>query len=124
MQFRNESIAAANKAVEQVVAINFATGFTTTPVAQTITYDINNDGTPDYSVAVATPTCIQSTQVAGIIAAGQGSSAGLDGFADASSYSTLWDMTATVTDVSGASVTVSQGVRVELNSLQKSSVCP
>lgn len=127
MQFRNESIAAANKAIEQVVGVNFQTGFTTIPPAQTITLDINNDGVADYSVAVAQPVCIQATQVAGTGAAGLCSSATLDGFSGCGTpnYSTLWDINATVTDtVSGASINVRQGVRVELDSDRKASLCP
>ncbi len=124
MQFRNESIAAANKAIEQVVGINFQTGFTTIPPAQTITLDINNDGVADYSVAVAQPVCIQATQVAG----GTGSCSSVTlpfSGCGTPNYSTLWDINATVTDiVSGASINVRQGVRVELDSDRKASLCP
>ena len=127
MQSRNEAIAAANKAIEQVIGTNFATGFGSVPPAQTITYDINNDGTADYSVAVLSPVCIQSTEVAGTSSEGVCTSATLEGFSDCGSatYSTLWDIDASVTDaVSGTALRVRQGVRVELTSDQKSSMCP
>ena len=55
MQFRNEAIAAANKAIEQVVGTNFTTGFITVPAQQTITYDNNNDTVTDYTVTVEQP---------------------------------------------------------------------
>lgn len=56
MQARQEATAAGQQAIEQVMSTNF----TAAPAAQTITVDINNDGTTDYSVAVATPACISS----------------------------------------------------------------
>lgn len=137
MQFRNESIAAANKAIEQVVGVNFQTGFMSVPPVQNISFDINNDGTKDYDVKVGTEVppgsgnwvgavCIQSTQVAGSGSSGSCSSATLEGFTCAApNYSTLWDIDASVTDVvSGASVRVRQGVRVELTEVQRNAVCP
>lgn len=127
MQFRNESIAAANKAIEQVVGTNFDTGFSSVPVAQIIPYDINNDGVADYTVAVASPVCIQTTEVAGSGSEGACTSATLEGFSGCgtANYSTLWDIDATVTDaVSGATVRVRQGLRVELTSDRKASLCP
>ena len=127
MQSRNESIAAANKAIEQVIDTNFATSFGSVPPAQTITYDINNDGVTDYTVAVLSPVCIQSAEVAGTGSEGACTSATLDGFSvcGSANYSTLWDIDAAVTDaVSGTALRVRQGLRVELTSDQKSSLCP
>lgn len=115
MQFRNESIAAANKAIEQYVGTYFDVNFSPPP-STTITFDVNNDGVTDYSVAVAQPVCIQSTQVAGAVLPGQGSSVTTPEFDNTPYYSTLWDIDAAVTDaVSGTSVRVRQGVRVERN---------
>ncbi|MEC5212064.1 Tfp pilus assembly protein PilX [Polaromonas sp. CG_9.5] len=127
MQFRNESIAAANKAIEQVIGTNFAAGFANVPPAQSIAFDINNDGVTDYTIAVAAPACIQSTEVAGSGSEGACSSATLEGFSGCGSpnYSTLWDIQAKVTDaVSGTDLEVHQGLRVELSSDQKASMCP
>src|SRR5688572_26041587 len=53
MQIRNEAVAAANKAIEQVVS----SPFTAAPAAEAIDVDLNNDGTTDYTVAFAAPTC-------------------------------------------------------------------
>ena len=59
-QSRNESIAAAQQAIEQVAS----TDFTTNPQSpSTVPVDINGDGTTDYTVAVATPTCLNSVPV-------------------------------------------------------------
>ena len=125
MQFRNEAIAAANKAIEQVVGTNFTTGFITVPAQQTITYDNNNDTVTDYTVTVEQPVCVQSSVTSGGLGTGQFSSVELEGFNVSTNYTTLWDIKATVTDaVSGTSVVVRQGVRTQITSVQRDAVCP
>jgi nitrate reductase cytochrome c-type subunit len=128
MQSRNESIAAANKAIEMVIGTYFYTNFSSVPpFIPDITYDINNDGVIDYLVAVAVPMCIQSTEVAGSSSEGACTSATLEGFSGCgtTNYSTLWDIDATVTDAaSGATVRVRQGMRVELTGDTKLNLCP
>ncbi|HEX7971112.1 MAG TPA: hypothetical protein VF501_02685, partial [Thiobacillus sp.] len=57
MQYRNEAIAAGNRAVEQVLS----SPFTNAPAAEQIFVDINNDGVPDYRADIATPTCIRAS---------------------------------------------------------------
>lgn len=117
MQQREETIAAANQAIELVIS----SAFTTVPVAQTINVDINNDGTNDYAVAVAIPVCVRA-MVAG---SASGSDVELGSAMSSSNWNTDWDIDATVTDAaSGTSVRVRQGVRVLLNDTQKTSVCP
>lgn len=119
MQFRDEATAAANMAIEQVVG----TPFTASPAADEILVDINNDDTNDYTVQVATPTCVQATQVASASSAGGGSSASIS-VASPALYSTVWDIEATVTDaLSGSSVVVRQGVRVILTQAEYNAVC-
>lgn len=125
MQFRNESIAAANKAIEQVIGINFAPGFIAVPAPQTITYDNNNDGVDDYTIIVDSPVCVQASVTSGGLSAGQFSSVDLDGFNVSTNYTTLWDIKATVTDaVSGTAVIVRQGLRTQISSIQRDAVCP
>jgi hypothetical protein len=126
-QFRNESIAAANKGIEQFVGDHFAAGFLSVPAATTITYDINNDGATDYTVAVAEPVCIEASMVAGTSGAGACSGVRGGALAGCSSpnFTTLWDISASVVDaVSGSSVVVRQGVRMELTEVQRDAVCP
>ena len=126
MQFRDEAIAAANKGIEQAMSTILTTGFTTLPAAPTsYTLDINNDGTPEYTISIGIPACVQSTTMTGAGPAG-GSSASLGaGFAASTTYySTLWDVAATVTDaLSGTSIEIHQGVRIALNNTQKPLVC-
>jgi Tfp pilus assembly protein PilX len=117
MQVRDEAVAAGNRAIEQVVS----SSFTDAPAGQTINVDINNDGTPDYVVTVATPTCIRavaaSTAAPSDVELGAALSVG-------TTWNTDWDLDATVTDAtSGAAVRVREGVRVLLSQAQKTAVC-
>lgn len=57
MQYQQEAIAAAQQATEQIISSNF----TIAPVASSISVDINNDGTPDYTATFAAPICSGST---------------------------------------------------------------
>lgn len=123
MQFRNESIAAANKAVEQVVGTYFGPTMTTIPPAQTITFDINNDGATDYWVRVSPPSCVQ------VKPATAGPATPCDPLLPftclSANYSTMWDIDTQVTDaVSGASIRIHQGVRKEMTQTQCDLLCP
>ena len=57
MQAKDEAIAAANQSIEQVLS----SPFTTSPAAEDINVDINNDGITDYTVHIATPTCVRAS---------------------------------------------------------------
>lgn len=127
MQFRDEVIAAANKGIEQTIGVKFPEGFSTVPAATSFSLDINNDGTSDYTVAIAIPECKQARSVAGVSGSSSGlSSASLSGFtASAPYWETIWDIAATVTDAtSGATIEIHQGLRVALTEAQKTAVCP
>ena len=116
MQAHDQAIAAANVALEQVLG----SPFTTTPQAESINVDHNNDGTTDYVVAIATPVCVRAS---------------VDTFASKSDidnpllstidqWNTVWDVQAVVTDANtGANTTVSAGMRVLLTQSQKETVC-
>jgi hypothetical protein len=134
VQVRNEATAAANQAIEQLVATNF----TSSLGSQTMSIDIDKDGTSEYSVVLATPTCIRSKQVDTCQASGCGDDptsacgqsyaaggSGVSGSGTCGSYLTDWDIKATVTHVpTGASVVVRQGVRVPLDSTSAQTACP
>jgi hypothetical protein len=123
MQFRNESIAAANKAVEQMVGTYFGPTMTSIPGTQTITLDINNDGTADYSALVLPPVCVEEKLVPSTATAPCDPL--LPWTCTTSNYSTLWDIETRVTDaVSGASIRIHQGVRKELTQSQCDVLCP
>ena len=122
MQFREEAISAANRAIEQVISSNF----TAAPTAEEIVVDVDNDGDDDYTVDIALPVCIS---VAEASFADPSSLALPPTMTVASTWNTVWDIQATViTDdglnVGGASVVVRAGVRALLSEAQKNIVCP
>lgn len=114
MQFRNEAIAAANVAIEQIISSDF----TTLPASQDITVDIDRDGQPDYIVNIQTPKCVQAVSISTSIATLSGVTSGVPSTID---YNTVWDIEARITSASntaGAKVTIWQGVRKRLTETQ------
>jgi Tfp pilus assembly protein PilV len=120
MQVRDEAIAAANLAIEQVLS----SPFTAAPTAESINVDINNDGAVDYTVAIAAPVCISESEVPVVVVGREsGVRAGL--VTPGSQWSTVWAINAQVADpASGAVANVRSGVRVLLTQAQKNVVCP
>ncbi len=135
-QSRNESLAAAQQAIEQVSSIDFTKNPAGAPgVATPILVDINGDGTNDYSVTVSAPTCLNSIPVkltelnpldtandVPCFGSAASSAAGLPGGTGTGNSfcsATQWDIGATATDAatnSGATVTPShQGVSARRN---------
>ena len=127
MQFRDEAIAAANKALDQVMS----TPFTVTPAAEEVLVDLDDDGKFDYRVNIDTPQCIR----AALDANTPPSSLSLPPvMATASNWITTWEIRATIQGIStipligvvnagDASVDVRTGVRVLLSGAQKDTVC-
>lgn len=114
MQFRNEAIAAANVAIEQIISSDF----TTLPASSIIPVDIDQDGTNDYTVNIMTPVCVQAVSISTSIATLSGVTSGVPSTID---YNTVWDIEARITSASntaGAKVTIWQGVRKRLTETQ------
>jgi len=106
MQFQQEATAAAQQGIE--TAIGSLATFTS-PAAQTVTIDINNDGTNDYSASVAAATCLSTAP-----APGNDSEVCASGFC---ANDTNWELVSSVNDsATGAKVTVHQGIKVRLPS--------
>ena len=118
MQVREEAVAAANQAMEQLISAPFTDVLGT----RTFNIDINKDGVDDYQVAVATPVCVHSQ------AASEAAPSDVElpvTMSKGYTWNTDWDLDATVTDAaSGAAVRVRQGVRVLLSQDRKDAVCP
>lgn len=125
MQQKEEAVAAAQQATEQVISANF----TANPIAQTINVDINKDGTTDYVVTVPAQTCtstkaLQNSDLNSALPADQpcisSSAAGNTGLMVAGAPAATgqswcnqqkWEVEARVADaVTGAAVTTHQGV--------------
>ncbi len=117
MQIRDEAIAAASQAIEQVLGSNF----TAAPAAQSIDVDVNKDDANDYTVAVAAPVCIRAV----VAQSSEGCDVDHPELCTGSTWHTEWDLDSTVTDAStGAKVRVRQGVRVLLTQDEKIARCP
>jgi len=119
MQFRNEALAAADVAIERVMA---SPGFFTATGALTQSVDIDNDGNDDYIVTIApfsasalTSKCVRASK-ADIAVRSSVTLGSVMSKSDA--WHAIYDIDATVTptsnnaSASGASVHVHSGVRV------------
>ena len=128
MQFRDEVIAAANDCIEQTFNTTFTDGFVSLPTGATsCSYDVNHDGTVDYTISVDPPVCKQAIAVTAGAAASAPSltSNSLPSSTPDPYQASVWDVTAKVTDTaSGASMEIHQGLRVNLTDAQKTAVCP
>jgi hypothetical protein len=119
MQFREEAIAAANRAIDQVIG----SPFMLTPEEETISVDIDNDGDEDYSVDIDEPVCISATQAFGADPSSLQVSPSLT---VSSTWNTVWDIRATVNadeNAGGAAIVVRAGVRALLSEADKDAVC-
>ena len=115
MQSRNEALAAANMAINLMLS----TAFTAAPAADTVHVDLNNDGTDDYQVQLAQPQCVQAS-----LAAATAPSSVTLATMSRSTWNTVWEIRASVSDpVSGAATVVRSGVRVLLTQAEKDNVC-
>ena len=115
-QVHREAIAAANKTLQLIVPITFWDP----AVARNDSVDINNDGTIEYAVAVAAPTCIRATRVN----INSASSVTLPGFSAIDAWNTVWELDATATEqASGTRVRVRHGVRVLMTEADKNAYC-
>ena len=110
MQAEEGARAVAQQAIEQFIGVY--SNFYPTPTAMTATspnFDINNDGTKEYTVSIAAPTCkLAAKQVPGkSVDCINGARAGLF------CWDTLWEVVATATDAkTGVSQVVTQGVSI------------
>ena len=105
MQFRDEAIAAANVAIEEIIGTNF----TAAPAAANVDVDLDRDGAVDYTVNVTVPQCIQAVPVAADVSGLSGVTSGVPTSTD---FNTVWDVEAQVNSVAtGAVVTIRQGIR-------------
>lgn len=117
MQVRQGVLASANAAVAQVVS----SPFTDNPAAAAtdLAFDINNNGSDDYTVAVSVPECIRAIQY--VNAALSSSTLSIP----STTWHTVWVIQAVVNDAAtGARTVVRSAVRVLLRDDEKQRVCP
>ncbi|MDP9879053.1 hypothetical protein J2W25_003369 [Variovorax boronicumulans] len=141
LQTRNEAVAAANRAIEEVAASLLVPGSdgspSLAPPQGTVSMvDINNDGLNDYTVTVAPPVCVRATKAVDSGGGGSTGPGGITGGASSSGsglaalpdqYNAVWDISTTVTDTTpgatGTTTSVRQGVRALLNKAQFEALC-
>lgn len=117
MQVRQEALAAADAAMDQVISTPFTDN--PTAAAEAILVDINADSVNDYTVNVGVPECIRATKSTDVAY----SSAQL--VMPSTTWNTVWMIQANVSDVAtGAQTAVRSAVRVLLSEYQKNLVCP
>lgn len=105
-QFQQQALAAAQLGIEK--ALGSVTTFTA-PSAQTIALDVNKNGSADYTATISAATCLSSKSAAGYSAEYCATGA--------CPNDTNWELVSTVNDpVTGAKVTLRQGVKVRLPS--------
>lgn len=126
MQTRAEAIAAANKAMEQVIG---SWDFSTPPAADQINVDIDNNGSNDYVVDIATPACVKAVAVSMPSAADSECPTNAEGLtvcapATANIYNVVWELDATATGTTGTKVRVRQGISKSLTQDQCDAACP
>jgi hypothetical protein len=129
MQAHNEAIAAANQGIEQMIA---SWDFSSPPSAANYQVDIDNNNVPDYTVAVALPTCIKATPMR--IAGSKGDDCTPEQYgagttcppalASAIKFNVVWDVPATATSPDGTYVRVRQGISLALTKAQCNASCP
>ncbi len=116
MQAKDEAVAAANQAIEELLS----SSFTDAPGEAKIEVDINNDLTADYVVKIAKPTCVRASPD-NLPADTSGT---LPALGVITNYNTVWDIQATVNNAqTGANTVVQAGTRVLLTEAQKDAVC-
>lgn len=136
-QTRAEAIAVVQQEINKAMSVDFT--LNPASVAGNKPIDINNDGTVDYNVVVATPVCIGSlpiptnvlsvanpsdvacfassaTTSSGVVVAGVGGGGSGSGATGNSLCSnSKWDIGASATDpISGANVSIHQGISVRV----------
>jgi len=108
MQAEDEARAMAQQAIEQFISVY--ANFYPTPTGVAATgYDVNNNGTPDYTVTVAAPVCKRAAQQIPprTIDCANGVKNGIY------CWDTLWEVKATAANAAtGASQVVTQGVSI------------
>ena len=125
MQIKEEAIAAAQQATEQVISNNFSGN--PAAAASSVQVDINHDGVTDYTAQIQTPVCNNSVSLqtntpnlpSQCYASGKYDPNGMGG---SNCSAQQWEVSTVVSDsVTGASAALHQGVAV---TVLKDTLCP
>lgn len=109
VQTRDEALSAAQQAIEQYVS-SYPRFTATPPSGLNLDIDVNKDGTADYAVVIAAPSCLRAApQIPARTAdCASGAKSGL------TCWDTLWNLQATATSKTNSDVSqvVTQGVSI------------
>ena len=119
LQTRQEALAAAEKIIEEVLLEDAAKpAFQNARLPRGV--DVNRDGIDEYTVEIAVPICVRATRANAVTS----SSVTLPGFSAGDAWNTVWEISATATELSsGARVNVVQGIRYLMTEVEKDKVC-
>ena len=130
MQGRQEAIASGQAAIEQVLSSSFFSENPSIVAATPIDVDINGDGTPDFTVAMALPVCLRTAPVVmgNPPTQLQLDCAGSSRFPSATTptwcSNTIWELAATTTDrLTAAQTSVRQGVGMTVEITNAKTAC-
>ena len=130
MQGRQEALATAQAAVEQVLSSSFFAENPAITGATPISVDVNTDGTPDYDVTIKQPKCLRTAPI--VLSTPptqlQLDCAGSSRFPSATTptwcSNVLWQVEATTTDrLTGAQNSVRQGVGMTVEITNAKNAC-
>lgn len=130
MQGRQEAVASATAAIEQVISSGFFAENPAIVAATPIDVDINGDATPDFTVTMAMPKCLRTAPVVmgtpptklQIDCAGSSRYPGA--LTPTWCSNTIWDLSATTDDrLTGAKTTVQQGVGMTVEITNAKAAC-
>jgi len=130
MQGRQEAVASAQAAIEQVLSSKFFTENPSIVAATPISIDINADSVEDFSINMAQPRCVRTAPVVmgNPPTKLQLECAGSSRFPGATTptwcSNTIWELEATTTDrLTAAKTTVRQGVGMTVDIISAKSAC-
>ncbi|PTN12088.1 pilus assembly PilX family protein [Nitrosomonas aestuarii] len=111
MQYRNESIAAANLAIEQTINLNYS-AIDPANYPTFVNVDIDQDNLIDYIVSIPAPVCISAKPAPADLLSLSGVNSNIENSND---FIVLWEIRADATSVStGASAIARQGINKRL----------
>jgi Tfp pilus assembly protein PilV len=120
-QSRTESIAAANLALDQLIATPGALVQGVAPAAQTVALNGSTGGSTSYTVQFGVPTCVRAVQAT--IAAPSEVELG-SGVSGSDTWDVDIELVATVAEASvGTLVEISQGMRVRMTQNTRVTLC-
>ena len=124
LKFKSKARTTTTSAQEKIETSIAGGAFAVNPAAVQVAnqpIDVDLDGVNDFLIDFDTPVCVRATPGSAVTV----SSVSLPGIAVSASWNTVWELRAVARDLAtGASVTLTNGVRVLLSDAERNSNCP